>query len=100
MDKNGIGWAVTQMRLDKKVRRAGWDGKGMYIVLMPSLNLHAFSSPFQDPKVNARTAKHVGDSTSLVVEPYLAMMNAKGQWQPGWVCSQADLLAEDWEVAE
>ncbi len=100
MNRHEIGWAVDQMRQGLKVRRAGWNAKGMYIVLMPSLNLQAFSSPFQDPKVNARTAKHVGDSTSLEVQPYIAMMAVEGKWQPGWVCSQADLLARDWEVVK
>jgi hypothetical protein len=28
------------------------------------------------------------------------MWTAQKQWQPGWLCSQADLLAEDWEIAD
>ena len=97
---NGIGWAVIHLHSGNKVRRLGWNGKGMYIVMMPRLALEPSTSPSNDPKVNARTAKHVGDSASLEVLPYIAMMTAQGKWQPGWVCTQEDLLATDWEVVE
>jgi hypothetical protein len=30
---NGIGWAVEQMQDGQKVRRAGWNGKGMFVQL-------------------------------------------------------------------
>ncbi len=100
MDDLDIGWAVDQMWAGSKVRRAGWSDKGMYIVIMEELNLNPFNNPGQDPKVNARTAEFVGEDVGLVIQPYIAMMNAQGQWQPGWVCSQADLLADDWEIAE
>jgi len=33
MEEHGIGWAVEQLKSGKHVRRAGWNGKGMYIVL-------------------------------------------------------------------
>ena len=33
-------------------------------------------------------------------QPYFALFNAQGKWQPGWVASVSDLLANDWEIAE
>jgi len=30
--------------------------------------------------------------------PYLLMYTATNKYQPGWLASQADMLAEDWEV--
>lgn len=95
-----IGQAVHAMRAGKKVRRAGWNGKGMWIVLMPSLSLPPFSSQAPGAKVNDRTAKHIGVDTSLNSQPYIAMWTAQGTWQPGWLCSQTDLLADDWEEAD
>ena len=95
-----IGMAISEMRQGKKVARAGWNGKGMFIVLMPELQLPAYSSQAQGAKVNDRTAKHIGADTPLDSRPYIAMWTATKQWQPGWLCSQADLLADDWEVAE
>lgn len=36
---------------------------------------------------------------SRTYAPVVCLLNAKGIHQPGWVCSQEDLLAEDWEIA-
>ncbi len=94
-----IGWAVKQMWNGSKVRRAGWNGKDMFIVMMPSLYLPSFNSQESGAKVNDRTAKHIGPDAPLDSQPYIAMKTATGQWQPGWLCSQADLLATDWEIA-
>jgi hypothetical protein len=69
-----IGWAVNQMRLHgKKVMRAGWNGKGMWLGL-------------QDP-----------DENSKMGLPYVYISTVYGQLVP-WLCSQTDLLAEDWEL--
>lgn len=93
-----IGQAIQEMKAGKRVRRAGWNGKGMWIVLMPELKLPPHSSQEPGAKVNDRTAKHIGVDTPLDSQPYIAMWTALQQWQPGWLCSQADLLATDWEV--
>jgi hypothetical protein len=34
-----IGWAVKEMHNGNRVRRAGWNGKGMYLFLVPGLDL-------------------------------------------------------------
>lgn len=97
---NGIGWAVKEMLDGKKVRRAGWNGKGMFVAYMPELNLAAYNDQDAKTRVNDRTAKWVGEDKPLRVCPYIAMYTAQGEWQPGWLCNQADLLANDWEHAE
>ena len=96
----GIGWAVKQMQNGAKVRRAGWNGKGMWIVLMPSLYLPPYNTGNELRKVNDRTAKWIGEDKPLDCQPYIAMWNAQGKWQPGWTAAQSDLLATDWEIAE
>lgn len=93
-----IGEAVEAAKQGHRVCRAGWNGKGMWIALMPSLSLPPHSSQEPGAKVNDRTAKHIGVDTPLESQPYLAMWTADGKWQPGWLCSQADLLAEDWAI--
>lgn len=97
---NGIGWAVNQMLDGHKVRRSGWNGKGMFIVYMSRLQLPPFNTQGTDRKVNDRTAKWIGEDQPLDSQPYIAMWTAAKQWQPGWLCSQADLLSTDWELAE
>lgn len=94
-----FGEAITAMKDGHKVSRAGWNGKGMFIVLMPGLRLPAASSAGNGPKVNQRTARHIGQDTPLDSQPYFAMRTASGQWQPGWTCSTPDALADDWGLA-
>ena len=95
-----FGWAINELRAGNKVRRGGWNGKGMWIVLMSALSLPPDNSQEPGAKVNDRTAKHIGPDTPLESQPYIVMWTALQQWQPGWLASQADILAEDWELAE
>jgi hypothetical protein len=85
-----FGQAIESLKEGKKVARQGWNGKGMWIALMPALYL-------DKGVINARTQKHIGIDADLDSQPYLVMWTASQQWQPGWLASQADILAEDWE---
>lgn len=96
-ENRDFGWAINQLKDGNKVARKGWNGKGMWIVLMPSLWLPPFNSQEPGAKVNDRTAKHIGVDTPLDCQPYIVMWTATQQWQPGWLASQADMLAEDWQ---
>ena len=68
-----IGKAVKAMREGARVARPGWNGKGMWVAL-------------QTP-----------DAHSKMSEPYVYMKTAPGGLIP-WLCSQANLLAQDWEI--
>lgn len=70
-----IGWAVKQMHNGNAVTRRGWNGKGMYVAI-------------QRP-----------DPQSKMTLAYVFMNTAQAQRVP-WLCSQADLLASDWEIAD
>jgi hypothetical protein len=70
-----IGSAVENMRMGERVARPGWNGKGMWIAL-------------QKP-----------DENSKMTLPYVYMKTADDKLVP-WLCSQADLLAVDWEIVE
>lgn len=88
---NGIGWAVKQLQDGKKVRRSGWNGKGMWLILVPG-------TPHVTMTEGSAYAKAGLSLTSI--GPHVDMFTAAGIMQPGWLCSQADLLAADWELAE
>lgn len=87
-----IGWAVREMRYHGgRVRRAGWNGKGMYLV---------FQKGYPDGiPINANTAQATGIAQGTVCRflPYVMMCTAGGEFVP-WLCSQTDLLATDWEL--
>ena len=93
-----FGEAIASMKAGLKVAREGWNGKGMFVVLMPELKLPPHSSQDPGAKVNDRTAKHIGVDTPLDSRPYFAIFTAQKQWQPGWHPSTQDCLGEDWMV--
>ena len=95
-----FGGAIAALKAGKKVARGGWNGKGMFIVLMGALYLPPYNTTDTARKVNDRTAKWIGEDKPLDSQPYLAMYTAQGKWQPGWLASQADMLGEDWMVVE
>jgi hypothetical protein len=77
-----IGGAVRLLREGKRVRRAGWNGKGMWLAY--SRGGYAMLTP--------RAAD------APMVE-FVAMKTADNTLVP-WHCSQTDLLATDWEIAD
>lgn len=93
-----FGKAIEKLKEGKAVSRDGWNGNEMFIVLMPELSLPPYNTQGTDRKVNDRTAKWIGKDTPLESQAYIAMFNAQKKWQPGWLASQADILAEDWSV--
>lgn len=93
-EKFDIGRAVNEMRYHgMKVRRAGWNGKGMFLVFQRGY-------PEGIP-INKNTAEATGVPQGTVCKflPYVMMCTAQGDFVP-WLCSQTDLLAEDWELAQ
>lgn len=87
-----IGRAVNEMRYHGlRVRRAGWNGKGMWL---------AYQKGYPDGiPINENTANATGIPKGTVCKflPYIMMCTATGEFVP-WLCSQTDLLAEDWEL--
>ena len=83
-----FGDALEAMKQGKRVARKGWNGKDMYVFLAfePDFVTDADISPFDQLEVE------VGDM--------LVMKTAQNTFQPGWLASQADMLAEDWYIVE
>jgi len=91
-----FGYAIEAAKRGNKIARTGWNGKNMFVVVMPALNLPPHSSQEPGAKVNDRTAKFIGEDAPLNCVPYFAMYAANGDWVPGWLASQTDMLSEDW----
>lgn len=68
-----FGEALEALRQHKRVARAGWNGKGMYLEL-------------QCP-----------DEYSEMTRPYIFIHDAQGKNVP-WLASQTDMLSDDWEI--
>ena len=70
-----FGDAIVALKEGKRVSRAGWNGKGMWLGLQ------------------------VPDTHSKMTLPYIYMKTAQDDLVP-WLASQTDMLAEDWGLVE
>lgn len=79
-----FGQALGTLKDGRRIARAGWNGKNMYLVLAP---------------LQVGTVSHPDMGTERVhLEPCVVMFTAQGTYQPGWLASQADMLADDWDT--
>lgn len=88
-----IGGAVEALKNGFRVTRPSWNGHDMWLSLTPGrvVSAEQFWSPH-----NRAYAEAQGDQRVLV-RPYVTMKTVDGAIVP-WLCSQSDLLAEDWEI--
>lgn len=83
-----FGLAVEALKKGMKVARAGWNGKGMYL-------LHY--SPVKEMPAAADGFAVGYDVHPLL--PFILMKTADSMFVP-WLASQTDILAEDWVIVE
>lgn len=74
-----FGEALEILKAGGRVQRSGWNGKGMWLVLIRPGN-----------------AMHTSSAGAFDMMPCIAMKTADGNMQPGWLASQPDMLCEDW----
>ena len=90
-----FGDAIRAMKAGKAVARKGWNGKGMWVALTPGSEFPAaMAKDGHAAKHRANEFVHAGIITLL---PHIDMRAADGSMVIGWLASQTDMLAEDWE---
>ncbi len=81
-----FGQAIEALKQGKKVARAGWNGKGMFLLYVPSSKWGIIAEiGLGVPKEN--------------LSPWIGMKTADGKFVP-WLASQTDMLSEDWTTIE
>lgn len=81
------------------VRRAGWNGKGMYIAVAMQPKVYTDHLVFLSPYVNQHMAKDLG-LEAVEVADFFVMRTADKKLVFGWLASQTDMLADDWEEVD
>ena len=85
-----FGLAVEAVKKGRKVARAGWNGKGMFLFLVPG-------STF---KVNRAPLLGIyPEGTEINYHAHIDMKTADDKVVP-WLASQTDVLADDWYIVD
>lgn len=89
---NGMtfGQAIEALKRGEKVTRSGWNGKGMFVFLVPGSNFKVSRPPLLGI---------YPEGTEIDYHAHVDMRTADGKIVP-WLASQTDMLAEDWQIVK
>lgn len=76
---HGFDHALNCLKDGQRVTRVWWNGKGMFLILIPAWNASFKWYDMQD---------------------CIWMKTSDNNMQPGWVASQTDLLSSDWIILD
>ena len=82
-----FGLAIEAAKMGKKIARAGWNGKNQYVEL-------AYCISYKNNAAEVVNVNHCNIGNKA-----FAFVGTSGV-QMGWLASQADMLADDWQIVE
>lgn len=82
-----FGKAIISAKNGKKIQRLGWNGKNQYVELATQISY-----------INA-DGETINAEHDAIGNSALAFVGTSGV-QIGWLASQADMLADDWEIVQ
>jgi len=91
-----FGEAITLLNAGHPVTRAGWNGKGMFLVRAGGYKIDADAA-----RPNGIITKEFLQGrglTHLEILPHIDMWTAQNTYLAGWLASQSDMLADDWMI--
>lgn len=83
-----FGDAVHFLKAGLRVTRDGWNGKGMFLFLVPGSHFTVNRAPLLGI---------YPEGTGIDYRAHIDMKTAQGDVVP-WVASQSDILADDWTI--
>lgn len=89
-----FGAALELAKKGKRIARAGWNGKGMWVTYSPGHT--ALPAANFWAAANKEFAYQRGGACEVL--PCMTMKTADHKILMGWLASQSDMLAADWEV--
>ena len=90
-----FGDAIRALKNGKRVARIGWNGKGMYLWLLPASFVKA--EWCKEPHLKAIAESNGGEIECL---GSIRMFTADRNVLTGWLASQTDMLSEDWIIVD
>lgn len=95
-----FGLALEALKRGAKVARAGWNGKGMWISLSGSTTNPRNIAYENFWSKNASEWARTENGGGAEVLPCILMKTADNRILMGWLASQTDMLAEDWQIVQ
>lgn len=89
----GFGLAIAALQSGQRVARRGWNGKGMYLWLLPAAKVKA--EWCREPHLKALAEANGGEIEALAS---IRMLTADKKVLTGWLASQTDMMATDWVI--
>lgn len=80
--------ALSLLKQGHLMAREGWNGKGMFVFLVPGSQFEVNRAPLLGI---------FAEGTKITYRPHLDMRSADGEIGV-WVASSSDLLANDWVI--
>lgn len=93
-----FGDAIAALKEGKRVARDGWNGKGMFLFLLPA-NDGIPTKVIHDPALRAVIESEIGGDTFDALGS-IRMFTADKKILTGWLASQTDMLSEDWVILD
>lgn len=91
-----FGDAVEALKQGKKVCRTGWNGKGMFLFLLPAGRIP--KAAIHDPALRKVLEDNGSDHFEALGS--IRMKTADDKILTGWLASQTDILSEDWIIID
>ena len=88
-DNMTFGLAIEAMKHGLKVARSGWNGKGMFLFLAEDIEFTT--------KADLSCVSELKGELTL---PSVVMKTADNHFCIGWLASQTDMIAEDWNIVD
>ncbi len=88
MNSMNFGTALEAIKAGLRIARTGWNGKGMFVYLVP---------PASYPVQTGAAKAHFGEGATVPYNAYMAIKNVDNTVST-WVPSVNDCLATDWGV--
>ena len=92
-----FGKAIEALKEGKRIARQGWNGKGMFLFLLPAGTVP--TKAIYDTALRAVIESEVGGETFEALGS-IRMFTAVKKILTGWLASQSDILSEDWQILD
>ncbi len=93
-----FGQALEALKSGRHIARTGWNGKGMYLWLLPEAKVPA--EWCKEPHLKELAESNPDGSRTMHCLPSICMKTSDGKVLTGWLASQTDMMANDWCIVK